>query len=173
MQTFLHRAAHRLRRDAVLLVVFHLLGPAIFRNRDQRLHALRHDVGEKNDFAVDVARGATGGLDKRSLAAQKSFLVRIENANQRDFGKIETFAEQIDSDQNVEIGGAQAAQNFHALDRVDVAVQIAHLQSDIAQIIGQILGGAFGQGGDEHALLLFDSLAAKLDRVVDLILESA
>ena len=155
----------------MLFVVFHLLGAAIFGNRNQRLHALRDGVGKKNHFAIDMPRGAAGRLDERSLAAQKSFLVRIENADERNFRKIETFPQQIDADENVEIGRAQAAQNFHALDRVDVAVQIAHFQSDIAQVIGQIFRRAFGQGGDENALLLFHPLPAKLDRIVDLVLE--
>ena len=48
-----------------------------------------------------------------------------------------------------------AAQDFHALDGVDVAVQVAHLQADIAQVIGEILRGALGERGDEHALLRF------------------
>ena len=117
---------------------------AIIGDRDQRLHALGDGVGKENNFAIDVARRATGGLDERGLAAQKAFLVRIENADERNLGKIETFAEQIDPDENIEIGGAQSAQNLDALDGVDVAVQIAHLQSDIAQIIGQIFRGAFG-----------------------------
>ena len=96
-------------------------------------------IGEKNDFAIDVPRGAAGGLDERGLAAQEAFLVRIEDADERDFRQIEPFAEQIDPDENVELGRAQPAQNFDALDRVDVAVQVAHFQADIAQIIGQDL----------------------------------
>ncbi len=132
---------------------------------------MRDGVGEENDLAVDVPRGAAGGLDQRSLAAQEAFLVGIENADERDFRKIESFAEKIDADENIEVGRAQSAQDFHALDRVDVAVQITHLQSDIAQIIRQIFGRALGQRGDQNALLLFDALPAKLDRLVDLILE--
>ena len=62
-------------------------------------------------------------------------------------------------------------QNLDSLDRVDVAVQIAHFQPDIAKIIGQILGGSFGQGGNQDALVLFHPLAAKLDRVIDLVFQ--
>src|SRR6202030_1943907 len=93
--------------------------------------------------------------NQRSLAAQKTFLVRIKNADERNFRKIETFSKQIDSDQNIEIGRAQAAQNLNTLDSVDVAVQIAHFQSDIAQIIGQIFGGPFCQSGNQNALRFF------------------
>src|SRR6266699_4049564 len=118
-----------------------------------------------------MARRTTGSLDERSLAAQKSFLVGIENANERNFGKIETFAEQIDTDEDVEVGRAESAQNFDAFNRIDVAMQIAHFQSNIAQVIGQIFGGAFGQGCHQNSLILFHTLAAQLDRVIDLVLK--
>ena len=108
-----------------------------------------------------MPRRAARRLDERSLAAQESFLVRIENADERNLRKIETFAEQIDADQNIEIGRAQSAQNFDALDGVDVAMQIAHFQSDIAQIIGEIFSGAFRQRCHENALTLFDPLRGK------------
>ncbi len=143
----------------------------VIGDRDQRLHALRDRVGEKNDLAIDVARGPSRGLDQRSLAAQESLFVGIEDADQRDFRKIESFAEEIDADKNIEVGRAQATQDFHALDRVDIAVQITHLQSHIAQIIRQIFGRALRQRRNENALLFFDPLPAKLNRLIDLVLE--
>ncbi len=94
VQTLLHGAPDGLRRDAVLFVVFHLLGAAIFGDRHQRFHAVRDCIGEEDHFAVHMSRRAAGGLDKGSLAAQKAFLVRIENADERNFGKIEAFAQQ-------------------------------------------------------------------------------
>src|SRR5213593_62628 len=115
MQTFLDGAPDRLRCNAVLFVVIHLLSAAVFGDRHQRLHALRDLIGEKHYFAVYMPRGTTRGLDEGGLAAQETFLVRIQNADQGNFGKIETFTKQIDSDENVEIGCAKAAQDFHAL----------------------------------------------------------
>src|SRR5437762_13904068 len=118
-----------------------------------------------------MSRRAARCLNEGSLAAQKSLLVRIENADERNFRKIETFTEQIDPNQNVEIGRAQTTQDFDALDGVDVAVEIAHFQADIAQIIGEVFGGPFRQRCHQNALALFHTLAAKLNRVVDLMLE--
>src|SRR5436190_176666 len=92
-----------------------------------RFHALRDLIGKEHDLAINMSRGAAGSLDQRSLAAQKAFLVGVENADERNFGKIESFSEQIDADENIEIGRAQAAQDFHTLNCVDVAVEIAHL----------------------------------------------
>src|SRR4029453_18990352 len=128
-------------------------------------------IGEEHNFAVHMSRRTACGLDKRSLAAQKSLLVRVQNADERNFGKVETFPQQVDSDQNVEIGRAQAAQNLDALYRVDIAMEITHSQSDIAQIVGEIFGCAFRQRCHQDALALFDPLPTKLDRVVNLMLQ--
>ena len=56
------------------------------------------------------------------------------------------------------------AQNLHPLDRIDVAVQVAHFQADVAQVIGEILRGPLRQGGDEHALL--DSTRCRQSSIV-------
>ena len=34
---------------------------------------------------------------------QKALLVRVEDGDQRDFGKVETLAQQVDADEDVEI----------------------------------------------------------------------
>src|SRR5207248_10462817 len=116
--------------------------------------------GEEHHLAVHMSRCAARGLNKRRLAAQKSFLIRVENADERNFREIETFTEQIDADQDVEVGGAQSAQDFDALDRVDVAVQIAHFQSNITQIIGEVYGGPFRQRCHENSFISLHSLPA-------------
>src|SRR5438067_12664665 len=95
MQTLLHGASDRLRRDTVFFVVIHLLGAPICRNRHQRLHAWRHDVGEEHHLSVNMTRRAARSLDERSLAAQKSFLIRVENTNERNLRTIEALADQI------------------------------------------------------------------------------
>ena len=66
-------------------------------------------------MAIDVARGTTGGLDERSLRAEVAFLVGIENADERDFGQVEAFAEEVDADEDVELRGAQGTEDLNAL----------------------------------------------------------
>ena len=50
-------------------------------------------------------------------------------------------------------------------------MQVADLQADILQVVGEVLGGTLGQGGDEHAFPGFHAGAAELDGLVDLPLE--
>jgi hypothetical protein len=42
------------------------------------------------------------------------------------------------------------------------------LKFEIAQVVREVLGGALGERGDEHALALLDALAAQLDGFVNL-----
>ncbi len=64
------------------------------------------------------------------------------------------FAQQVDADQHVELAQAQVADDLDALDRVDVGVQVAHLDAVLGEVVGQVLGHALGQRGDQHALVL-------------------
>ena len=50
-------------------------------------------------------------------------------------------------------------------------MQVPHFQSNIAQIIGEILRCSFRQRCHQNPLALFHTLTAQLNRFVDLILE--
>ena len=65
---------------------------------------------------------------------------------------------------------AQVAQNLDALQGVNVRVQVVHLDVDLAQIVGQVLGHALGQRGDEHALAPRRAQANLPDQVINLAL---
>ena len=152
-------------------IVFRLHAPVILCYADERLDALRHLIAEEHHLALRVPRGATGGLHEAGLAAQVAFFVRIENAHERDFRQVEALTEEIDADENIKLTGAQSAENFHALDGVHVGVNIAHAQIQTAQVIGEVFGGALGEGGHEHTLLSLHALAAEFDGFVYLALQ--
>ena len=136
--------------------------------RHGALHRAGDAVGVEDDAAVDVARGAADGLHQAGLAAQKSFLVGVEDGDQRAFRNIEALAQQIDADQRVEGAEPQIADDLDALDGVDVGVHVAHADALLVQIFGQILGHALGQHGDERAVALLRHRAHLADEVVDL-----
>jgi hypothetical protein len=56
------------------------------------------------------------------VAAQEAFLVGIEDADQRAFGNVEPFAQQVDSHQHVEHAKPQVADDLDALQRVYVGM---------------------------------------------------
>jgi hypothetical protein len=80
----------------------------------------------KNNFAVDVARGAARGLNEAGRAAQIAFLVRVQDRHQRHLRQVQPFAQQVDADEHVKLAFAQGAQHLDALDGVNLAVQVAH-----------------------------------------------
>ena len=130
-------------------VVLDLLLAAAVGLGDRALHRAGHGVGIEDHLAVDIARGAADGLDQRGLAAQKSFLVGVEDRDQRAFGNVEALAQQIDADQRVERAEPQIADDLDALDGVDIAVHVAHANALLMQIFGEVLGHALGQHRDE------------------------
>jgi hypothetical protein len=152
----------------VFAVVLDLFFAAVLGDRKELLDALGLDIGVEDDLAVEMAGGATGRLDEAGGAAEVTFLVGVQDGDERDFREIEAFAEEVDTDEHVELAFAEGAEDFDPFDGVDFAVEVANVDADIAEVIGEFLGGAFGEGGDEDAFVLFDAFAGLLDEVVDL-----
>ena len=140
------------RRDAVGLVVGHLLFAAAAGLGHGPLHRAGDVVGVEDDLAVDVARGAADGLDQRGLGAQEAFLVGVEDGDEAAFGNVEAFAQQVDADQHVEGAEAEVADDLDALQRVDVGVHVAHAHALLVQVFGEVLGHALGEHGDQGAV---------------------
>ena len=149
-------------------VVGDLLLAAAVGLGDGALHRAGDAVGVHDDPAVDVAGGAADGLDQRGLGAQEALLVGVEDGDQRAFGDVEALAQQVDADQHVEGAEAQVAQDLDALERLDVGVHVAHADALLVQVLGQVLGHALGQHGDEGAVAGGGDLAHLVEQVVDL-----
>ena len=86
------------------------------------------------------------------LGAQEAFLVGVEDGDQRAFGDVEALAQQVDADQHVERAQPQVADDLDALQRVDVGVHVAHADALLVHVLGQVLGHALGQHGDQRAV---------------------
>ena len=70
---------------------------AVFGDGEELLDALSLHVGIEDDHAVEVARGASGGLDEAGGAAGLAFLVRVRNGDEGNFRQVEAFAEEVDA----------------------------------------------------------------------------
>ena len=108
-------------------------------------------------------------MNQTAFGTQKPLFVGVQNGHQRHLGQVQTFTQQVDADQHIKRAQAQIAQDFHPLHRVDVAVQIAHLDAVVAQIIGELLGHAFGQGGDQNPLVFHHPNTDFLEHIVHLV----
>ena len=98
-----------------------------------------------------------------------AFLVGVEDRDQRDLGQVEPLAQQVDADQDVEVAAAQVADDLDALDRLDVGVEVAHLDADVLVVVGEVLGHLLGERRHQHALARRDARADLLEQVVDLL----
>ena len=141
---------------------------AAVRLVDRQAHRVGDDVGVHDHLARDVARRAPDRLDEAALVAQEALLVGVEDRDERDLRQVESLAQQVDADEAVERAHPQVAQDLHALERADVAVQVARLDPLLDEVVGEVLGHLLGERRDEHALVPLDALLDLADEVVDL-----
>src|ERR1022692_3895899 len=102
-QAHIDRPHDRLRSNPVPLVVLHLHLPPP-RSLFQRLpHAVRHHVGVQNGVPLHVPRPPPHVLDQRARRSQEPFLIRVQDRHQRYLRQVQTFAQQVDADQHIEL----------------------------------------------------------------------
>ena len=134
------------------LVVGDLLLPTALRLVHGLAHGRRDAVGVEQHAPVLVAGRPPDDLHERTGGAQEALLVRVQDGHQRDLGQIEPLAQQVDTDQRIEPALAKLPQNLHALERVHVAVQVAHPHAVLLEVLGQVLGHPLGEGDHQRAL---------------------
>src|SRR6266478_2174192 len=159
--------------DVVFLVVGELLVPAAIGFTDGLIHGAGAHVSVENGAAGNVASAASHGLNQRGGAAQVAFFVGVQDGDQRNFGKVETFAQKIDTNEDIKFAAAEIAEDFDAVEGFDFGVQIAATHADLGKIFRQILSHALGQGGDENALVALRAKANFLEEIVNLALHGA
>ena len=98
----------------------------------------------------------------------KAFLVGVEDRDQRAFGNVEAFAQQVDADQRVERAEPQVADDLDALDGVDVAVHVAHANALLVQVFGEVFRHPLCQHRDQRAVAGLRGCAHLADEIVDL-----
>ena len=120
-----------------------------------------------------MAGGAADGLDERALRAEEAFLVGVEDGDERDFGQVEAFAQEVDADEDVVLAFAQVAEELDALQGFDLGVHVAAADADFGVVAGEVFGHALGERGDQDALVLCGAVADLGEQVVDLAFDRA
>ena len=132
------------------------------------LHAACDGVAVEDGFAVDVTGGAADGLDEGAVAAEESFFVGIEDGDERHFGEVEAFTQEVDAYEDVEDSHAEIAHDFDTFEGVDVAVDVFAAYAEVDEVGGHLFGHAFGEGGYEYAFVFGDGFFYFVEEVVDL-----
>ena len=147
-----HLLDHATRHDAMLGIEVELLLAATRGLVDGTLHGAGDLVGVQDGLAFQVAGRAPDGLDQAALGAQEALLVGIQNGHQRHLGNVQPLAQQVDAHQHIEDAQSQVTDDLDTLDRVDVGMQVAHPHLVIGQEVGEILGHALGERGDQYPM---------------------
>ena len=116
----------------------------------------------------DVSRRAPDDLDEGPEGAEVSLLVRIEDADERDLGQVETLAQQVDPDHDVDLSAAQRREHLDPLHGVQLGVQVADLHAILAQVVGEVFGESLGQRGHQRTLSELSTSLHLSEEVVDL-----
>ena len=163
-----YRLYNRFRSYSVLFVERNLHVAAALRLGKSGFYGIRHPVGIKDDVGIRVSCRPPYGLNEASGVAQETFLVGIEDTDETDFGDVQTFAEQVDADENVEFAQPQFADDLGSLDGVDIRVEIPRLYAFCRKILGQFLGEFLRERSYEGAVSAFDCLLNLFDEVLRL-----
>ena len=144
-------------RDAVFFIVGVLNGAAALGLHDGALHAGRDLICVHEHNAVGVAGRAADRLNQACLAAQEAFLIGIQNRNQRYLRQIQTLAQQVDANNNINCADAQVLDDLHALKGIHLVVHILDLDALFGKVVGQVFGHFLSQGGHKNALMPLDA----------------
>ena len=74
--------------------------------------------------------------------------------DERHLGQVETLAQQVDAHEHVELAEPQIAEDVDALERVDVRVEVAHADAELAVVVREVLRHALGERRHQDALVL-------------------
>ena len=88
---------------------------------------------------------------------QEALLVGVEDGDQRALGDVEALAQQVDADQHVVGAEPEVADDLDALQGLDVRVHVAHADTLLVHVLGEVLGHALGEHRDQGAVAFFDT----------------
>ena len=113
-----------LRCDTVFLVVIHLFFASSIGLFDGEAHAFGDFIGIENYLTMDITGGAASGLGQRTVRPQKALFIRIEDGHERNFRQVQSFAQEVDTDEDVEQPFAQIVHDLHTFQGIHVAVDV-------------------------------------------------
>ncbi len=87
---------------------------------DRPLHGVGDPVGEHYHPAVQVPGCPAARLDKGGLGPQEALFVSVEYGHKGDFGKVETFPQQVHPYEDIELAEAKIAHDGDPFQGIDL-----------------------------------------------------
>src|SRR6185503_351566 len=92
----------------------------------------------------------------------------IENRYQRNFGEIQSFAQQVNPHEHIELSGAQISKNLYTIESLNFRVQIPHPHTEFGIVLGEVLGHLFCESSYKHALVPSGAQTHLIQQIIDL-----
>ena len=143
-----------LRRNSMLLIVFHLYLTSSLCLFNGSLHRICHRIRVHDHMTLCISCSSTDRLDQRCLRTKESFLVCIENRNKCDLRNIQPFSQKVDSHKNIEHIHTHIADDLCPLQGIDIRMKVFHPDSKFSHIIRKILCHTLRQRCDQHLIFL-------------------
>lgn len=126
----------------VCCVVIELNLSSLVGDIDRLIHSggMSQAVGIHHDPTVHIARGTTDDLEEGRRGPQESDFLGIEDGDERNLGEVESFSEEIDPDDPVDLAHSEVSDDFKSFDGLDLGVEIANFDTIPEEIIREFFG---------------------------------
>ncbi|CEY32938.1 Uncharacterised protein [Streptococcus pneumoniae] len=141
----------------MLFIIGHLNFPTAGSFIDSTLHRLGNRVCIHDDMAFTVTSSTSNSLDESTFVAKETFLVSIENSYEAHFRNVNSFTEQVNSDQDIKDTQAQVTDNLRPFQGLDIRVHVLNLDTHFLEVVGQVLCHFLGQSCDKGTLIFFNA----------------
>lgn len=110
------------------------------------LHRISHSIRDlatsrvHDDVAIHIAGCSTDDLEERGLGSEESNLLSIEYPDEARFWEIESFSQEIDSYDHIDIPEAIFTEYLESFECLDLAMEISHFEAIFCKIRREIFG---------------------------------
>lgn len=86
---------------------------------DGGFHGRGDDISKHDDLSVLVSGGAANGLEESVSGSEKSLFVGVQNGDEGNFWEVESFAQKVDANNDVDFSQSEVSDDFDAVEGVD------------------------------------------------------
>jgi hypothetical protein len=85
-------------------------------------------------MSIRIAGGTSDDLEETRLGSQKPDLFSIEDTDEARLWEVESFAEEIDSDDDIDRSHTEVTEDLESFEGLDLGVEISHFESIFCEV---------------------------------------
>ncbi len=118
------------------LIIIQLFPAPAFGFVKGPLHGTGDLVCIHDHFSIQVPGCPSRCLGQGPFRPEESLLVRIQDGHQRNFRKVQSLPEQVDTHQHIKYPFAQSLQDLHPFQGINIRVDVAGTDIELDQVTG-------------------------------------